>query len=224
MTYPIPGSPNLIGLDVPACKRLISRTFSPQEVTSLIEEIFASKDEVKAIRDLRGDDAQAFIDVIHGVRSELFFPRAHSDYPSSSTPSLPNPPPSADQALDLPDLQPQLRRICLSVLCRICGFQALLPRSLQIPFCYNRLDTPLYRGGFADVWKGEYQGRHVAVKVLRVYSTSEFVKITRVGSCGLAKIVRREADADYAEVLQRGCNMGGSPPSKCTATSGNHNE
>jgi len=50
-----------------------------------------SKDEVKMVRGLRGDDAQTLIDVIHGVRSILFFPRAHSDYPSSSTPSLPNP-------------------------------------------------------------------------------------------------------------------------------------
>ena len=91
VTYPIPDSPNLIGLDVPACKRLISRTFSPQEVISLIGAIFASKDEFKAVRDLRGDDAQAVIDVIHGVRSELFFSRVHSDYLSSSTPSLPNP-------------------------------------------------------------------------------------------------------------------------------------
>ncbi|KAF9646796.1 kinase-like protein, partial [Thelephora ganbajun] len=32
-------------------------------------------------------------------------------------------------------------------------------------------------GGYADVWKGEHQGCHVAVKVLRVYSTSDFAKI-----------------------------------------------
>jgi hypothetical protein len=68
-------SSNLVNLDAPACKRLISRTFSPQEVTSLIEAIFMSKDEVRMVRDLRGDDAQTFIDVIHEVRSPLFLPR-----------------------------------------------------------------------------------------------------------------------------------------------------
>ena len=78
--------------------------------------------------------------------------------------------------------------MCFGVLCRICGSQALLPRSLQIPLCYNRLDTPLYRGGFADVWKGEYQGRPVAVKALRVYSTSDFAKITRVGFPSLPEL------------------------------------
>ncbi|KAF9645531.1 kinase-like protein, partial [Thelephora ganbajun] len=65
----------------------------------------------------------------------------------------------------------------LSALYRVCSHQALLPRSLQIPVCYNRSDNPLYHGGFADVWKGEYQGRHVAVKALRVYSTSDFDRI-----------------------------------------------
>ena len=70
---------------------------------------------------------------------------------------------------------------CLNTLCRICGREALLPRSVQIPLCYNRSDTPLYRGGYADVWKGEHQGRKVAVKVLGIYLTSDFNKITRVG-------------------------------------------
>lgn len=70
----------------------------------------------------------------------------------------------------------------MTALCWICSRHALLPKSLHIPFCYDRLDTPLYCGGFADVWKGEHQGRHVAVKVLRVYSTSDFGKVASVGS------------------------------------------
>ena len=75
MVHLVPDSSNLVDLGAPACKRLITRTFSPQEVTSLIEAIFVSEDEVKMVRDLRGDDAQTFIDVIHEVRSVLFFPR-----------------------------------------------------------------------------------------------------------------------------------------------------
>ena len=59
-----------------ACKRLTSRTFLPHEVISLIEAIFTSQDEVKAIGYLRGDDAQTFIDVIHMVRIHVpSFPR-----------------------------------------------------------------------------------------------------------------------------------------------------
>ena len=58
----------------------------------------------------------------------------------------------------------------------------MLPRSVQIPLCYDQTGTPLYHGGFAEIWKGQYQGRDVAVKVLKVYQTSNFEKITRVGS------------------------------------------
>jgi hypothetical protein len=39
----------------------------------------------------------------------------------------------------------------------------------------------MYRGGFGDVFKDQYQGREVAVKVLRVYGTSDFKKIRKVG-------------------------------------------
>lgn len=88
--------------------------------------------------------------------------------------------PSEHQALDFPNFQQRFRNKCLGALCKLCGYRALLPRSLQIPVCYNRSENPLYRGGFADVWKGEHQGRKVAVKVLRVYSTSDFFKITSV--------------------------------------------
>ena len=69
----------------------------------------------------------------------------------------------------------------MTALRRICGSQGLFPKSLQIPLCYERSDAPSYRGGYADVWKGDYQGLHVAVKVLRVYSTSDFDKIKKVG-------------------------------------------
>jgi len=72
----------------------------------------------------------------------------------------------------------QLQRNCLDTLRKICGRQGLLPRSMQIQISYNRSDTPLYQGGYADVWKGQYQGSHVAVKVSRVCSSDNFKKIT----------------------------------------------
>ena len=39
-----------------------------------------------------------------------------------------------------------------------------------------------YKGGFADVWKGEHCGRDVAVKVIRTYSNSDLQKIIGVSS------------------------------------------
>ena len=93
------------------------------------------------------------------------------------------------QALNGPDLPPRARKLCLKRLYRTCGLYALLPKTLMVPACYDRTGIPLYRGGYADVWKGEYCGRDVAVKVMRVYSNSDLRKILGVSgyrspSCG----------------------------------------
>ena len=185
-----------VGSDGPTCKRLISRTFLPHERISLIEAIFTSQDEINAIGRLSGDDIQAFIDAIHKVRFHIcsFLRRAGLiAFVGLFSPLSP----STDQALDLPDLTPRLWRRCLSALCRICGRQALLPKSLQITFYYDRLDIPLYKGGFADVWMGEYQGRKVAVKVLRVCRTSNFDKITGVGCLHSSLTLRTDELTDW---------------------------
>lgn len=87
---------------------------------------------------------------------------------------------SVDQALDRPDLLPSVRKQCLRPLYKACGRHAFLPRSLQIPICYDRTSDALYNGGYADVWKGEYCGRDVAVKVIRKYSNSDLQKVIGV--------------------------------------------
>jgi hypothetical protein len=61
----------------------------------------------------------------------------------------------------------------------MCGRLALLPQSLEVLPLYGR-GVLTYRGGFGDVFKDHYQGREVAVKVLRVYETSDFKKIRKV--------------------------------------------
>ena len=63
---------------------------------------------------------------------------------------------------------------------KICGRQALLPRSLAIPLCYDPTGDPLCHGGFADVWKGRHQDRDVAVKVLRMDSKNNLERTRRV--------------------------------------------
>ena len=76
-----PDSPTLVDIKAPACRRLISHTFSQHEVVSLIEAIFTSPDEVKMIGCLRGDDAQTFVDAINEVCLFSFIFEARSNGP-----------------------------------------------------------------------------------------------------------------------------------------------
>ena len=123
------------------------------------------------------------------------------------------------QALDLPDLAPGLLRKCLRTLCTICGRQASLPRSLQIPHCYDRSDLPRYSGGFGEVWMGEHQGRQVAVKVLKVYLTSDFDKVRSVGFLrGILTVRARKLTMIHVEVLQGSHDVENPSPSECITT------
>lgn len=94
--------------------------------------------------------------------------------------------------LDRPDLPPRARKNCLKLLYRTCGDHALVPTTLKVPISYDRTTDALYRGGFADVWKGEHCGRDVAVKVIRTYSNADLKKIIGVG-CWLCSLVRTYA-------------------------------
>ena len=106
---------------------------------------------------------------------------------------------------------------CLRTVYRVCGAQALLPTSLQIPLCYDPLDIPECSGGFADVWKCPLDGREVAAKGLKVYLTTNFERIRRVGSPWLAVFIS-ELIASCAEVLQGGSDLENPPPSECVAS------
>ena len=87
---------------------------------------------------------------------------------------------SIEQALDRPELSLSARVKCLRRLYRTCGSHKLLPKNLKVSVSYDRNEYPLFRGGYADVWKGEHRGQDVAVKVIRTYSRSELQKITGV--------------------------------------------
>jgi hypothetical protein len=176
----------------PAFGCLIRSEFTLGELPKLIETIFACKDVREKARSLCRDEAQAFIDVMDEVLSTLSW-----KYPVGFVPTQ-----TLDQALDRPDLELALgtRETCLKQLYRTCGYHELLPKALKIPICYNRIDIPLYRGGYADVWKGEYCGQEVAVKVIRTYSNSDLQRIVGVSDSPCSLSIYPRAD----NALRRG--------------------
>ena len=110
-----------------------------------------------------------------------------------------------------------LRRKCLHYLSKICGLQARIPTSLGVLPFYDRAGSPLYRSGYADIWRGEYCGRDVAVKTLRVHRTKDSDQIARVG-CPRLTVCIDELIMSGKGVLQGGCDMEVPLSSECVAT------
>jgi len=201
----------------PAWKWLISPTLATHECIPLITTIFLDNDQVKVVMQLSGDDAQTFINMIDEVSPDTI---SHSkdrliDFNSNLH--------FFDQALD--GLPSEVHGSCLRYLHRICGNKALLPRSLEIPLCYNPKGNPVWHNGLADIWKGQYKGQQVTAEVLKPGLRDDPRQIRRVGrwwSSQLAICINNHPH--LIEVLQGGCGMEGPSPSKRAAAVGRDND
>ena len=67
----------------------------------------------------------------------------------------------------------------LNKLCKTCSRHHVIPTSMHIPDC-SEGSMEAESGGFADVSQGTYEGRQVAIKVVRVYVTSDLDAIRSV--------------------------------------------
>ena len=116
--------------------------------------------------------------------------------------------------LDAADLAQQTRKTCLEVLYKMCHRYALLPRTVQVPVLYDRTSNALYRGGFADVWKGKHCDREVAVKVMRTYSNSDLQRILGVSRLKISLHVEL-LTTPYVEILQGSSGVESPSASEC---------
>ena len=91
----------------------------------------------------------------------------------------------------------------------ICERQVLVPQSLKIPLNYDATKNPLCQGMHSDVWKTQYSGKAVAVRVLRVHSTSDDPEIRSVGDLGLSSfVVYIDCLPHLLEILRDGHRLG----------------
>jgi len=67
----------------------------------------------------------------------------------------------------------------LNQLCKTCSRYRVIPTSMHIPDC-SEDSVEVECGGFADVSQGWYEGRRVAIKVVRAYVTSDLDAIRSV--------------------------------------------
>jgi hypothetical protein len=84
------------------------------------------------------------------------------------------------QFLTLPHVDEKVYRRSLRLLYKICKACGMLPASYGIQPELTRVGEFGWSGGFADVSKGEYRGRPVAIKHLRIGTKDEFDKVFKV--------------------------------------------
>jgi len=73
----------------------------------------------------------------------------------------------------------QERLRLLNELCKMCSRHRVIPTPMHIPDC-SEGSVEVESGGFADVSQGTYEGRKVAIKVVRLYITSDLDTIRSV--------------------------------------------
>ena len=64
-------------------------------------------------------------------------------------------------------------------LCKTCSRHGVIPKSMRIPDCSEN-SVEVECGGFANISLGTYEGRQVAIKVIRVYITDDLDVIRSV--------------------------------------------
>lgn len=83
------------------------------------------------------------------------------------------------------NLKPAINSQCRRYLRATCGRLGVLPKSLNIPLCYDPTEEPFSRGGLADVWKGQQNGLDVAAEVFKIRPGGDADQIRKV--CGIIR-------------------------------------
>ena len=68
------------------------------------------------------------------------------------------------------------RHELLNILCKLCSRQRMIPKSMHMTNCLNGELIEEYDGGHASVFRDKHEGCPVAIKIVRLYLTSDFDK------------------------------------------------
>ena len=90
----------------------------------------------------------------------------------------------------MPSLDPIYKSPFLNAMLRLSGKSGIYPKIFVQNSVIIEGPNPLTAGQFGDVWKGTFQGRQVAIKILRLYAMSDVSQHVKVsfsifysGSC-----------------------------------------
>ena len=123
------------------------------------------------------------------------------------------------------NLKPTEKQASLITLRRLTECHGLLPYRIRIRAEIEVCDEILGSGGFADVRSGKYNGRPVAVKIMRVSAKDDYGRMRKVS----ANVGYREYELNHPipAILQGSCTLEHAISSKHLGTrrsSGRHEE
>ena len=114
---------------------------------------------------LQGEDALALVNVLDRVSGSRII----------GVPRLITP----EQAIEVPNISPDLRKRSIRILRRICGSQSILPRSCVLLDDISKEGVVAFASNWsADVWKGHRDGNLVCIKTFCAHG-GEFVSMLK---------------------------------------------
>jgi len=81
----------------------------------------------------------------------------------------------------MPSLDPIYKSPFLNAMLRLSSKSGIYPKTLVQNSVTIEGTNPLTYGQFGDVWKGTFQDQQVAIKILRLYGTSNVSQHIKVG-------------------------------------------
>jgi len=81
----------------------------------------------------------------------------------------------------MPSLDPIYKSPLLNAMLRLSSKSGIYPKTLVQNSVTVEGSNPLTAGQFGDVWTGTFQGNQVAIKILRLYVTSDVSQHVKVG-------------------------------------------
>ena len=81
----------------------------------------------------------------------------------------------------MPSLDPKYKSPFLNAMLRLSSKSGIYPKIFVQNSVTIESSNPLTAGQFGDVWKGTFQDQQVAIKILRLYTTSDVSQHVKVG-------------------------------------------
>jgi len=133
---------------------LCTMDVTSDECLSKVQTLLTCPFMIALVRSFRGNQAQMLVDFLHHVS------RLCASYSDHSKPW--------SQVLSCSRLDKKLWQRCLRLLSKICNAQAIIPASYILQHEVTYVGSFHEHGGFAEVSNGQYLGRPVAIKNLKM--------------------------------------------------------